>query len=129
MNRKLEVAKNLLAEILNYLMILAAGVVFLTDFAKASANMAELCAIGMLSFLFYAVRVKCRSFFLFLFLHMLPCALVIFLYEGNTFQKIWLFLTVLILGAASFGKKCKARKPEWKRFFHRYLERLYGFCI
>lgn len=41
MNRKLEVAKNLLAEILNYLMILAAGVVFLTDFAKASANMAE----------------------------------------------------------------------------------------
>lgn len=117
MNRKLEVAKNLLAEILNYLMILAAGVVFLTDFAKASANMAELCAIGMLSFLFYAVRVKCRSFFLFLFLHMLPCALVIFLYEGNTFQKIWLFLTVLILGAASFGKKMQGKEAGMETVF------------
>lgn len=116
MNRKLEIAKNLLAEILNYLIVFAVGAVFLTDFAKA-ANKAELLAAVFLPLAFYAIREKCRSFLLFLFLHMLPCAFVLFFYEGSVFQKIWLFLTALFLAVLSFGKKLQGRKMGMEAVF------------
>lgn len=117
MNRKLETAKNLLAEILNYLIVFAMGTVFLTDFAKAAANKAELFAAVLLPLAFYAIREKCRSFCLFLFLHMLPCAFVIFFYEGSIFQKIWLFLAALFLAVSSFGKKMQGGKMGMEAVF------------
>lgn len=116
MNRKLEIAKNLLAEILNYLIVFAMGAVFLTDFAKA-ANKAELLAAVLLPLAFYAIREKCRSFLLFLFLHMLPCALVLLFYEGSIFQKIWLFLATLLLAVLSFGKKLQGGKMGMEAVF------------
>lgn len=105
MNRKLEITKNLLAEILNYLIVFAVGTVFLTDFAKGSANKAEQLALVLLPMAFYVIREKCRKFFLFLFVHALPCAFVLFFYEGGIFQKIWLFLAAFLLAVLSFGKK------------------------
>ena len=117
MNRKLEITKNLLAEILNYLMVFAVGVVVLTDFAKVSGNMAGLCAVAILPLLFYGIREKCRHFFLFLFLHILPCMFVLFIYEGRGFQKIWLFLTAILLAAVSFGKKMQGGEAEMEAVF------------
>lgn len=105
MNRKLEIAKNLLAEILNYLIVFAVGTIFLTDFAKTAANKAEQFALVLLPVAFYVIREKFRKFFLFLFAHALPCAFVLFFYEGGIFQKIWLFLAVFFLAVSSFGKK------------------------
>ncbi len=110
MNQKLEIVKNLLAEILNYLIVFAMGMVFLTDFAKATASKAELLATVLLPLAFYVIREKCRKFFLFLFLHALPCTLVLLFYEGSIFQKIWLFLVALFLAVSSFGKKMQGGK-------------------
>lgn len=117
MNQKLETAKNLLAEILNYLMVIAVGVVFLRDFAKVPANMAGLCAAGILPMLFYVIRVKCQSFFLFLFWHMLPCVFAVILYRDNIFQKAWLFLASLFLALLSFGKKMQGGKAGMEAVF------------
>lgn len=117
MNRKLEIAKNLLAEILNYLIVFAVGTVFLTDFAKGAANRAELLALVLLPLAFYTIREKCRSFFFFLFLHMLPCAFVLFFYEGSIFQKIWLFLVALFLAVLSFGKKLQGGRMGMEAVF------------
>lgn len=117
MNRKLEIAKNLLTEILNYLIVFAMGMIFLTDFAKVVANKAELFAIVLLPLAFYVIREKCRSFFLFLFLHMLPCGFVLLFYEGSIFQKIWLFLAAIFLAVSSFGKKMQGRKMGMEAVF------------
>ncbi len=117
MNRKVEIAKNLLAEILNYLIVFAMGMVFLTDFAKVVANKAELFAIVLLPLAFYAIREKCRKFFFFLFLHALPCGFVIFFYEESIFQKIWLFMAVFLLATLSFGKKMRGGKMGMEAIF------------
>ena len=117
MNRKLEIAKNLLAEILNYLIVFAVGTIFLTDFAKTAANKAEQFAIVLLPVAFYVIREKFRKFFLFLFAHALPCAFVLFFYEGGIFQKIWLFLAVFFLAVLSFGKKMQGGRMGMEAVF------------
>ena len=106
MNRKLEITKNLLAEILNYLMVFAVGVVVLTDFAKVSGNMAGLCAVAILPLLFYGIREKCRHFFLFLFLHILPCMFVLFIYEGENMA----VFDCYFIG----GSKLWEKNAEWR---------------
>lgn len=117
MNRKLEITKNLLAEMINYLIVFAMGMVLLTDFAKGASNKAELFATMLLPLVFYVIREKCQKFIFFLFLHALPCVLVLLFYEGGIFQKIWLFLAALFLAISSFRKKLQGGKMGMEAVF------------
>lgn len=105
MNRKLEIIKNLLAEILNYSFWFAAGAVLLEDFIGIPADKAGLWAVGITALFLYVVREKCRKFPVFLLLHLLPAAAFWVLYQGNIFLKMWIMLVTVFLAGSSFGKK------------------------
>lgn len=108
MNRKLEIVKNVLAEILNYSFWFAAGDVLLEDFVGIHPYKAGLWAVGLAALFFYAVRERCRKFPVFLLLHLLPAGAFWVLYRGNIFQKIWIMFVIIILAGSSFGKKLKS---------------------
>lgn len=110
MNQTLGIVKNLLAEILNYLILLAVGIVLLTDFAGIRTNLAGLCAIGLVPMFFFWVRERCRRFPVFLLLHILPAAGFWMAYRGNLVQKIWVVAVMAFLAVVSFGKKLNGRE-------------------
>lgn len=105
MNQKLEIVKNLLAELLNYLFFWALGTVILTDFAGIRINQAWLWAPALLAFFYYALRERCRRFWVFFLLHILPIGAFWMVYQGNIFQKIWMVAVMVILAMISFGKR------------------------
>ncbi len=108
MNRKLRFMKNILAEILNYLLFFAAGKVLLTDFAGIRQGMSGLFLLGLLPVFYYIVRKSCRRFGGFFLLHLLPVVLFLALYQGNLFWKIWVIFVMLCLFMISFGKKIRS---------------------
>lgn len=117
MNRKLETAKNLLAEILNYSLWFAAGSVVLGDLAGIHTGKAGLWAVGSISLFFYAVRERSRRFPVFLLLHLLPGAAFWMLYRGNIIQKIWIMLVVIFLTGSSIGKRLSSGEPGMNAAF------------
>ena len=108
MNRKLRFMKNILAEILNYLLFFAAGKVLLTDFAGIRQGMSGLFLLGLLPVFYYIVRKSCRRFGGFFLLHLLPVVLFLSRYQGNLFWKIWVIFVMLCLFMISFGKKIRS---------------------
>lgn len=105
MNRKLEILKNLLAEILNYLLFGAVGTVIFTDIASFQVNRAELWVMMVLSVFYYGIRERCRHFSVFFLLHILPIGAFWALYRGNIFLKVWMAFVMVFLMLISFGKK------------------------
>lgn len=105
MNRKLEILKNLLAEILNYLPWAAIGTVIFTDLTSFQVDQAGLWGLVVLPLFYYALRERCRRFMVFFLLHILPIGAFWMLYQGNIFQKIWMVFVMVILTLVSFGKK------------------------
>lgn len=110
MNQKLRVLKNLLAEILNYLLFWAIGMVIMTDFVHLRANWLWLWAPGLLALFYYVLRERCQRFLVFLILHILPIGTFGVLYGGNIFLKIWMIAVMVILAMISFSKKMHSRE-------------------
>ena len=105
MNRKLGILKNLLAEILNYLLLGAIGTVIFTDLTGFRVNQMFFWVMAVLPLFYYALRERCRRFLVFLLLHILPIGAFWALYQGNIFQKIWMVFVMVLLALISFGKK------------------------
>lgn len=114
MNQGLKVFKNLLAEILNYLVFWAAGSIVLTDFLPFHISWLWLWAPGFLALFYYALRERCRRFWVFLLLHILPIGGFWVLYKGNIFQKLWVLAVMVILAMMSFSKKLHSREMGYE---------------
>ncbi len=107
MNRKIEAVKNGIAEVINYLILFAVGVIIQADFTKAGPDFAGIITAGLIPLFFWQVRERCGKFWLFLLLHLLPWGIFLLLYKENTAQKVWLFLALMLLTGMSFRKKLK----------------------
>ncbi len=107
MERKIERAKNGIAEVINYLILSAVGVIIQADFTKAGPDFAGIITAGLIPLLFWQVRERCGKFWVFMLLHMLPWGIFLLLYRENTAQKVWLFLVLLLLTGISFRKKLR----------------------
>lgn len=107
MERKIKMVKDGIAEVINYLILSAVGVIIQADFTKAGPDFAGIITAGLIPLLFWQVRERCGKFWMFLMLHLLPWGIFLLLYRENTAQKIWLFLALLLLTGMSFRKKLR----------------------
>lgn len=114
MNQGLRGFKNLLAEILNYLLFWVAGTIVLTDFVHLRVNQLWLWMPGVLALFYYALRERCRRFWIFLLLHILPIGVFGVLYKGNIFQRLWVLAVMVILAMMSFSKKLHSREMGYE---------------
>ncbi len=105
MNRRIEILKNIMAEILNYVLPFAIGAVFLADLAGRIPDMKKLMALVLAPVFFYGVRELCRHFSIFLLLQILPCIVLLLADNGDIVQRIWMFLVLAVFAGISLGKR------------------------
>ena len=86
--RKLEIAVNILAEGLNYLLFASLAHVLLTDFTKQGSDCVLLVLGGLFPVLCYLLRERCRKLFWFLALHGAAVVLAVLLVPGELTQRI-----------------------------------------
>ena len=86
--RKLEIAVNILAEGLNYLLFASLAHVLLTDFTKQGSDCVLLVLGGLFPVLCYLLRERCRKLFWFLVLHGAAVVLAVLLVPGELTQRI-----------------------------------------
>ena len=86
--RKLEIAVNILAEGLNYLLFASLAHVLLTDFTKQGSDCVLLVLGGLFPVLCYLLRERCRKLFWFLVLHGAAIVLAVLLVPGELTQRI-----------------------------------------
>lgn len=86
--RKLEIAVNILAEGLNYLLFASLAHVLLTDFTKQGSDCVLLVLGGLFPVLCYLLRERCRKLFWFLVLHGAAVVLAVLLVPGVLTQRI-----------------------------------------
>lgn len=96
--RRLEIAVNILAECLNYLLFASLAHVLLTDFTKQGSDCVLLAIGGLFPVLCYLLRESCRKLFWFLVLHGAAVLLAALLVPGELAQRI-----LLVIGAAFFA--------------------------
>lgn len=86
--RKLEIAVNILAEGLNYLLFASLAHVLLTDFTKQGSDCVLLVLGGLFPVLCYLLRERCGKLFWFLVLHGAAVVLAVLLAPGELTQRI-----------------------------------------
>ena len=86
--RKLEIAVNILAEGLNYLLFASLAHVLLTDFTKQGSDCVLLVLGGLFPVLCYLLRERCGKLFWFLVLHGAAVVLAVLLVPGELTQRI-----------------------------------------
>lgn len=96
--RRLEIAVNILAECLNYLLFASLAHVLLTDFTKQGSDCVLLAIGGLFPVLCYLLRESCRKLFWFLVLHGAAVLLAALLVPGELAQRI-----LFVIGAAFFA--------------------------
>lgn len=106
MGRRLEIIKNVIAEVVNYLILFAAGVVVWGDFMDTGPDFGLFLAVGMVPLFYYAARERCEGFWLFMLLHLLPWVGFWLLYRG-LFERILLFFLLAVITLMSLGRKLK----------------------
>ena len=106
MGRRLEIIKNVIAEVINYLILFAAGVVVWGDFMDTRPNLWLFLAVGMVPLFYYVVRERCGSFWLFMLLHLLPWVGFWLLYRG-IFERILLFFLLAVITLMSLSRTLK----------------------
>lgn len=85
MSRRLEIAGNILAEILNYMLAIALQVVIFSDFVKQRPGFFRIILLSIIPVFYYSVRELCGSRSLFFLLHILPPVGVITLWSSRIF--------------------------------------------
>lgn len=106
MSRKIEIVKNAIAELVNFLVLLAIGIVVWGDFIETAPDFRLLFALGMVPLFYYGVRERCESFWLFMLLHFLPWA-GFWLSDKGAFEKALLFVLLAIITLMSLSRKMK----------------------
>lgn len=108
MNRKIELLKNITAEILNYLVVSSCAYVILVDFAKVKPVLWQMAALVMVPLFFYGLREWCDKLWLFMVLHGLPLLVLLFLYQGNDIYKVVFIAVVIFYTCLSISRRIGA---------------------
>lgn len=108
MNRKIELLKNITAEILNYLVVCSCVYIILVDFAKVEPILWQLTALVIVPLFFYGLREWCDKLWLFMALHGVPLFAVLFLYQGNAIYKGIFAAVVIFYACLSISRRIGA---------------------
>lgn len=98
--RNLEILKNIIAELTNYLLVVAVSNVLLVNFIQDKADGAVFFLLTAVPLFYYFLREVCKTLPVFLLLHLLPLAAVLLIYRGSPVQKVFfvgIVVAVLIL--------------------------------
>ncbi|GFI47838.1 hypothetical protein IMSAGC019_03164 [Lachnospiraceae bacterium] len=106
MSRKIEIVKNALAEMANFLVLFALGVVVWGDFIETPPDFGILLALGLVPLFYYGARERCESFWVFLLLHLLPWGGFCLLDKAIA-EKALLFFLLAAITLMSFSRKMK----------------------
>ena len=111
-NRSIEIAAGIIAELLNYLLASMFSLTFTSDLVKESPDWKIICFCGLLPLLNYFFREKVKHFIPFVVLHLLPPIGILLLYQGSVVQKIMLLLVVFVFAVISIVKRIKGGRLE-----------------
>ncbi len=107
--RNLEILKNIIAELANYLLVAAVSNVLLVNIMQDKADRKVFFWLAAVPLFCYFLREVCKTLPVFLVLHLLPLAAVIIIYRGSLAQKVFsvgIVTVVLILSLIKrFDKK------------------------
>ena len=105
MSRRIELLKNITAELLNYFVICSCVYIILADFAKRQMPL-WLFALGVaVPLYFYGLRERCERLWLFLAAHGLPFLAFAGLYKGNIIEKVIMSAVIVLYIFLSVGKR------------------------
>lgn len=105
MKRRIEIARNIVAELLNYLLIASVAYVFIVDVAKRVPPTKELFLLVLFPLFFYGLREGCNKLWLFCGLHIVPVLLFVIFYKGEGIYKGIFFAILVIYLFLSIGKR------------------------
>lgn len=111
-NKSIEIAAGVAAELLNYLVAAFVVCVLMADLAKENPDGKSICILGVVPLLYYFLRERVHHLWLFIFLHLLPEACILLFYKGNIAQQIILLLLASLFAAGSFLRRVKSEKRE-----------------
>lgn len=111
-NRIIEIAAGIVAELLNYLLAAAFAVTLTADLVKSDIDWRSICFLGLVPLLNYLFREKVKYLVFFLFLHLLPPVGILVFYQGSIGQKLILFLLAFFFSAVSMVKRMKGSGSE-----------------
>ena len=105
MNRRIEILRNITAELLNYLLVCSGAYIVIADFAKMEPPVGTLILLAAIPLFFYGLRERCDKLWLFLVLHVLPPLLLLFCYKESAVLKVVFAAIILLYVFLSIGKR------------------------
>ena len=108
LNRGIEIIKNIVAELLNYLLLFSIEYVLIVDFFKLKPDTMALIALSLVPLFYYFAREKCGKFIFFFLMHLLPIMLIMILYNGHMVQKGVLLIITVVMMILSISRRFSA---------------------
>ena len=103
--RRIEIAKNVIAELTNYLIIIAVSYVFQNNFTEDKADKAVYFFLVTIPLFYYFLREKCKMFSVFLLFHLLPIVVTVLVCHASPGQKVFVILIEAACLAVSFIRR------------------------
>lgn len=110
MSRRIEIMKNISAELLNYLLVCSCVSIILADFAEITPQVQLLFIGAVVPLLFYAFRECCERLWLFLILHGIPWVVLIMFCHGSTILRVMLAGMLLFYTVLSIMRRIHAQE-------------------
>ena len=110
MRNKIETAKNILAELLNFMLALALMIIAFRDFVNVWSSTGRLMVLVVAPLLFYFAREKVKRAPLFFAIHILTVIAYGFLYADTSFEKVIFIIVTGVLAAVSINKRLTSDK-------------------
>ena len=105
MSRRIEILKNITAELLNYLVVCSCAYIILADFAKRQMPLWLFVTGAAVPLFFYGLREWCDRLWLFLLAHGLPFLAFAGLYKGNIIDKTVMSAVIVLYIFLSVSKR------------------------
>lgn len=109
MSRRMEIAGNILAEILNYMLAIALQVVVFADFIRQWPGFLRIILLSIVPVFYYLVREFCGSRSLFFLLHILPVAGAIVLWGKTPYEQAVFAIVAAVFALLSISKKLSGK--------------------
>lgn len=110
MKNKIETVKNILAELLNFMLALALMIIAFRDFVNVWSSAGRLMVLVVAPLLFYFAREKVKRAPLFFAIHILTVIAYGFLYADTSFEKVIFIIVTGVLAAVSINKRLTSDK-------------------
>ncbi len=105
MKNRIETVKNILAELLNFMLALALMIIIFRDFVNMWSGTLRLMVLAVAPVLFYFAREKVKNAPLFFAVHILTVGAFGFLYADTSFEKVIFIIVTGVFAAFSINKR------------------------